>query len=182
VPDGRNHLQSPWSMRGRHGSQLQGPLLCSSTNGSPTSSILFLTCLLVFARAGDQSIGDSSPIDAPMTPNYISSFAASKRHKSSSERYVGSPISTMEPADFGSPQSPKSSKSGSRSSSPPNSSGAHLSRKNKQQRCSICKECGHKSRTCRFGQQGDNQAVDVLPMDSPPSSSRRSHVAQADAL
>ena len=118
-----------------------------------------------------------------MTPNYISSFAASKRHKSSSERYVGSPISTMEPADFGSPQSPKSSKSGSRSSSPkPNSSGAHLSRKNKQQRCSICKECGHKSRTCRFGQQGDNQAVDVLPMDSPPSSSRRSHFAQADAL
>lgn len=169
-------------MRGRHGSRLQGPLLCSSTNGSPTSSILLLTCLLVFARAGDQSIGDSSPIDAPMTPNYIRSFAASKRHKSSSERYVGSPISTMEPADFGSPQSPKSSKSGSRSSSPPNSSGAHLSRKNKQQRCSICKECGHKSRTCRFGQQGDNQAVDVLPMDSPPSSSRRSHFAQADAL
>lgn len=30
--------------------------------------------------------------------------------------------------------------------------GVGLSRKNRPQRCSICKECGHKSRTCRFAQ------------------------------
>lgn len=31
-------------------------------------------------------------------------------------------------------------------------SGGALSRKNKPQRCSICKECGHKSRTCKLAQ------------------------------
>jgi hypothetical protein len=55
---------------------------------------------------------------------------------------VGSPVSPL--------QLPASGKVplGARSSSGNNGGGP--SRKNKPQRCSICKEWGHKSRTCRL--------------------------------
>uniref|UniRef100_A0A7S4BK08 Uncharacterized protein n=2 Tax=Chrysotila carterae TaxID=13221 RepID=A0A7S4BK08_CHRCT len=38
----------------------------------------------------------------------------------------------------------------------PGGIGGAYSRKNKPQRCSICKECGHKSRTCKFAPGRDS--------------------------
>lgn len=79
--------------------------------------------------------------------------------------HVGSPVSTMHlSAGYDIlPMNTKpfrnSSSSSSHSSSThgsPHRERAHghhgqgLSRKNRPQRCSICKECGHKSRTCKF--------------------------------
>ena len=59
-----------------------------------------------------------------------------------------------------------SSASGSDSErSPPRShGGAGLSRKNRPQRCSICKETGHKSRTCRFAQGKGTPLAPPLPL------------------
>jgi len=58
---------------------------------------------------------------------------------------------SLEPSPSGQRKhSLSSSVSSSSFSSSSHQSGVGLSRKNKPQRCSICKETGHKSRTCRF--------------------------------
>ena len=90
---------------------------------------------------------------------------------------VSSPTSTLEllPTVFGmsskpatkphAPAKPAVSKT-AKGSAKAKSHGAAalvgLSRKNKPQRCSICKECGHKSRTCRWAQAGKVE-VEVRP-------------------
>lgn len=99
----------------------------------------------------DRELSVSLPVDVPY--GHRAGAALGKRHKP--DVVIGSPVSTMDmPADF----SP-SGKYVSPKYSPPSPSSGHaspaatgLSRKNKPQRCSICKECGHKSRTCRFAQ------------------------------
>ena len=72
---------------------------------------------------------------------------------------VGSPVSPL--------QLPASGKVplGARSSSGNNGGGP--SRKNKPQRCSICKEWGHKSRTCRLA-PGKGACPTPLPFAFPP--------------
>lgn len=78
----------------------------------------------------------------------------------------------MEPLQIA-PASPKSPKTASPASSPSSGgSGAHLSRKNKPQRCSICKECGHKSRTCRFAQGSKGAPPSCTPPADQPHPSR----------
>jgi len=60
------------------------------------------------------------------------------------EVHVGSPVSPLHlPASGKVPMEHARSSSGNNGGGP--------SRKNKPQRCSICKEWGHKSRTCRLG-------------------------------
>uniref|UniRef100_A0A7S4HH25 Uncharacterized protein n=1 Tax=Prymnesium polylepis TaxID=72548 RepID=A0A7S4HH25_9EUKA len=93
----------------------------------------FLDNLLVHVPL-DSDMFRSSPVGLP-----------NKRPKSE-HMIVGSPVSTMDPLpsmdiDVSVPDSPNS-----------RNNGGGLSRKNKPQRCSICKECGHKSRTCKFAQ------------------------------
>jgi len=105
------------------------------------------------------------PITQPHERHAASGYG--KRHKRFEQPsvVVGSPVSTMEIStelDYMPVEklaSPSSSSEGSPRGerSPPRSSGGGgnsvgLSRKNRPQRCSICKECGHKSRTCRFAQ------------------------------
>ena len=77
------------------------------------------------------------------------------------ELHVGSPVSPL--------QLPASGKVplGARSSSG-NNNGGGPSRKNKPQRCSICKEWGHKSRTCRLA-PGKGACPTRLPFPPPTS-------------
>uniref|UniRef100_A0A7S0QBK1 Uncharacterized protein n=1 Tax=Coccolithus braarudii TaxID=221442 RepID=A0A7S0QBK1_9EUKA len=53
--------------------------------------------------------------------------------------------------------------------------GGSYSRKNKPQRCSICKECGHKSRTCKWatGRMPDSSMLYSSTASSPHSSPLR---------
>jgi len=98
-----------------------------------------------------------------------------KKHKLAHDMpMVGSPVSTLEMSvDFGVPLSscPSPKRTESSPPSPPSeenvSSSPGLSRKNRPQRCSICKECGHKSRTCRFA-QGKVEVPPVLPHEEFP--------------
>ena len=72
------------------------------------------------------------------------------------------------PADIDIPlkqPSPSFSDSSRGDRSPQRNGSVGLSRKNRPQRCSICKECGHKSRTCRFA-QGNKGARPARP--APP--------------
>jgi len=94
----------------------------------------------------------SSPISIPSLGARSSTSPFSKRYKPIAKAKppapMGSPTSTLdlslEPPRFA---QRKHASSASHQSSQNNMG---LSRKNKPQRCSICKECGHKSRTCRL--------------------------------
>jgi len=105
--------------------------------------------------------GDSHGASAPIPIATYDASGYSKRHKRVEQppMVVGSPVSTidyatdldvMPPAKQPSSSSSSSDSGRNERSSPPRSGGVGLSRKNRPQRCSICKECGHKSRTCRL--------------------------------
>ncbi|KAL1510443.1 hypothetical protein AB1Y20_006750 [Prymnesium parvum] len=120
----------------------------------------------------EDAVGDTSElftdfldkllVHVPLEAELVSSLPIelpNKRPKAD-EMTIGSPISTIDlipsmDIDVGAPDSPSSRNSGG------------LSRKNKPQRCSICKECGHKSRTCKFTL---NQKDGTMLQDSEPSS------------
>jgi len=111
----------------------------------------FIDALMTSQRAAvsaDCGASSSAPIAIPNEGGF------SKRHKRVDSYHIGSPVSTMDySSDIGDgpPLKPLPSHDGQRS--PQRShGGVGLSRKNRPQRCSICKECGHKSRTCRFAQ------------------------------
>ena len=98
----------------------------------------------------------------------------SNRHKRIKRMHVRSPVSTLDyNSDVDVPMfkqgSPSFSDSGDSRGSPGSPQRTHgsvgLSRKNRPQRCSICKECGHKSRTCRFA---PGNKADLRP-GSPPA-------------
>ena len=118
------------------------------------------------------NVNVSLPIDVPHGGG--SARAYGKKHKLAHDMpMVGSPVSTLEMSvDFGVPLSscPSPKRTESSPPSPPSeenvSSSPGLSRKNRPQRCSICKECGHKSRTCRFAQGKGAHATDRIRLRS----------------
>jgi hypothetical protein len=136
------------------------------------------------ARAhAERELSVSVPVDVP-----------TKRQKAAasppSTVTIGSPVSTLElPADFAShtpsskPSSGASSPKGSPSHASSHAGGGSLSRKNKPQRCSICKECGHKSRTCRLAQskgaRSPRPAPRVLTQRRPLAMRAKPSLAQA---
>jgi len=98
-------------------------------------------------------------LEVPSSPISISGLGArsstspfSKRHKPIAKDKeptpTGSPRSTLDLSLE--PPRPAQRKHSSSASHHSSQNGMGLSRKNKPQRCSICKECGHKSRTCRL--------------------------------
>ena len=117
--------------------------------------------------------------------------SSSKRHRTSSHgsmfgnnEFVGSPMgSPVSTLDMGAQFLPVAApKGGARHAKAAllkenkegrdGSTGGSLSRKNKPQRCSICKECGHKSRTCRFAQTAGAR---VRPTPTIPQACARRH-------
>mmetsp|Transcript_20032 Transcript_20032/g.46242 ORF Transcript_20032/g.46242 Transcript_20032/m.46242 type:complete len:179 (-) Transcript_20032:589-1125(-) len=98
--------------------------------------------------------------------------------KASFDSPVGSPVSPIElgtnTVDFALPPAELSQRDGGI-----NSAGLY-SRKNKPQRCSVCKECGHKSRTCKWapGRMPDSPLLQSSAPSSPGSTntSPRGHV------
>ena len=91
------------------------------------------------------------------------------------ETPVGSPISVLQIPPSGEVPPPTIEHSAS-SSLGPSSSGASSanigggpSRKNKPQRCSICKEWGHKSRTCRMAPGKGKPPLSGIPRSASPT-------------
>ena len=136
----------------------------------------------------------ATPVAAEEDEDYMPS--SSKRHRTSSHGSMfghgdfvgspmGSPVSTLDmPAQFLPVVMPKGGGRHAKIASPlkekqegsdrrDGGMGGSLSRKNKPQRCSICKECGHKSRTCRFAQTHGATSTELCAVTSPPPTQHR---------
>jgi len=139
----------------------------------------FIDNLLTSGSADVLRLSSSSSLEAPSAKRSKLHDPYYDMRKVIADSPVGSPVSPIElganTVEFALPPAELSQRN-----SGINSVGSY-SRKNKPQRCSICKECGHKSRTCKWAPGRGAAACHDQPFCSCsiqiPSNSRCAFVA-----